>query len=136
MKGLAQFLELRQNLTPAAIAHGAEQTAPAGGTVLADSGALGAGLTAGQLVLVVADVAVTDTAANIIQIAHRNAANSADLELSDAGTGVAAGAQNESMAVAIFSLQAVGERFVVRNKNAGTAALFYQANIYVFAFPG
>lgn len=137
MKGLAQFLELRQNLQAVAIAHGTEQTAPAAGTVLADSAALpsNTALLAGQTVLVIADVSTTDTAANLIQIAHRNAANSADLELADGATGVAAGAQNETMIVALFTIQAVGERFVVRNKNAGTAALFYQANVYVFPFP-
>jgi hypothetical protein len=138
MRGLAQLLELRQNLAPAAIGHGAEQTAPAAGTVCADSLALPAvqGLQAGNLVLVIADMSTTDTAANLAQLAHRNAANSADLELADGQTGVLAGGQGEACIFGIFALQNTGERFVVRNKNAGTAALFYQANVYVFPFPG
>lgn len=138
MRTSVSFNELRTNLTPAAVAHGSEQTAPAAGTVLADSGALPNTpfLQAGQFVLVVASVAVTDTAANIVQLAHRNAANSADVELEDSQVGIAAGSQGgETLISGIFLLGAVGERFVVRNKNAGTAALFYQANVYVFPLP-
>lgn len=137
MKAQALFQELRQNLTPAVNpVHGAEQTAPAAATVLADTGALPATIPAGSLVLIMASVATSDTAANIIQLAHRNAANSADLELEDGASGVLAGGQQEALIAGIFVIQVVGERFVVRNKIAGTAALFYQANLYVFVFPG
>jgi hypothetical protein len=137
MKGSFFLQQLRQNLTPAATAHGAENTAPAAGAVLADSGALANTpfLQPNNFVLVLASVATTDAAANLIQLVHRNAANNADLELEDGQSGVAAGEPGESLISGIFLLQALGERFVVRNKNAGTAALFYQANVYVFPLP-
>jgi hypothetical protein len=112
---------------PNIIAHGAEQTAPAGGTVLADSGAVANPGTYRVLV----SFATTDTAANIIQIVRRNAANAADVELADGASGVLAGGSNAEWAEAFFVL-ALNERVVVRNKNAGTTALFYQANIALF----
>jgi hypothetical protein len=137
MKASALLQELRQNLTPVVAVHGAEATAPVAGQVLVDSLALPnvQGLQPGNLVLVIGSVASTDTAANLAQLAHRNAANAADLELDDAGVGPA-GQAGEACMVGIFALQAAGERFVIRPKNAGTAALFYQASLYVFAFPG
>lgn len=136
MKASALFQELRVNLPPSVLVHGAELTAPAAGATLADTLALPNNpfFQVGSLVMAVVSFATTDTAANLIQIAHRNAGNTADIELDDAGSGPA-GQAGEGLAVAIFSLTAVGERIQVRNKNAGTAALFYQASVYIFAFP-
>jgi hypothetical protein len=116
------------NRAPDVIVHGSEQTAPAAGTVLVDSGQL----TSTGIWMFLASAATTDTAANLLQMAHRNAANNADLELSDSEEGVLSGGPSSgtNSALAWFNIQNVNERVVVRNKNAGTAALFYQADIY------
>jgi len=115
---------------PGVIVHGTENTAPAAATVLADSLALTPGT-----YLVYAGVASTDTAANIIQVAHRNAANNADVELADSQSGVLAGGpQGELGLLGWFVISNSGERVVVRNKNAGTAALFYQADLYLWRY--
>lgn len=115
---------------PAVIVHGVENTAPAAATVLADS----LGLTPGTY-LIYAGIASTDTAANILQLAHRNAANSADVELSDSQSGVLAGGQQGELGLlAWFTIANSGERVVVRNKNAGTSALFYQADLYAWRY--
>lgn len=115
---------------PAVIVHGTESTAPAAATVLADSGQLTPGT-----YLAFAGVASTDTAANIIQIAHRNAANNADVELSDSQSGVLAGGQQGELGLlGWFTTTNANERIVVRNKNAGTAALFYQADLYLWRY--
>jgi hypothetical protein len=113
---------------PAYNVHGAEQTAPAAATVLVDSGQLNPGWYRALV-----SFCTTDTIANILQIAHRNAANNADLELADAACGVLAGqVLGGGWAEAIFNVTAVNERIVVRNKIVGTAALFYQANIALY----
>jgi hypothetical protein len=106
--------------------HGTEQTAPAAAAILADSLAVPV---AGNWRFIT-QVASTDTARNMIQVAHRNAANNADVELADMESG--SGSQQD---VAAFFVMAAGERVVVRNKNAGTAALFYQANLYGWKIP-
>lgn len=103
--------------------HGTEQTAPAAGALLCDSGALAV---AGKYRFR-ATVATTDTIQNLIQVAHRNAANSADLELAD----IQAGPSSQAEIDALFTM-AVNERVVVRNLIVGTAAKVYQANIYAW----
>ena len=101
--------------------HSTEQTAPAAGTVLCDSGAV---VKAGNYRFRCV-VATTDTIQNLIQGAHRNAANRADLELAD----LQAGPNSQAEVDALFVL-AANERVVVRNLIVGTAAKVYQANLY------
>jgi hypothetical protein len=120
------FKAENRNAIPTSYVVGAEATAPSAGATLADTGALAAGT-----YRFVVSWATTDTAANLIQIAHRNAANGADVEVSDFASGVLAGGCPGGWAEAIMTL-AANERVRVRNKNAGTSALFYQATIYVF----
>jgi hypothetical protein len=117
---------------PVAVVHGAEQTAPGAGSVLVDSGTV----SSAGLYLALVNVATTDTAANLIQIAHRNAADNTDVEVSygqtSGGSGMGSiGAGQDATLAALFNL-ASGEKVVVRNRNAGTATLFYQADIYLY----
>jgi len=110
--------------SPDLIVHGAENTAPPAATVLADTGPLAA---AAKL-LIVCNWGADDNVATP-EIAHRNAANSADVEVDYPG--VPAGA---SSFVSWFTL-AVGERVVCRNKVAGTAAKVYQAALFAWILP-
>jgi hypothetical protein len=99
---------------------GSETVAPAAGTVLVDSAAVPAAghyrwrVTAGT----------DDTAQNILQIAHRNAANNADVELADFTIPYMG-----SPYIEVTFNMAASERVVVRNKNVGTAAKTMQASI-------
>jgi hypothetical protein len=70
-----------------------------------------------------------DDAVATPEFARRNAANSADVEVDYVG--VPAGA---SSFVSWFNLL-VGERIVVRNKVAGTAAKVYQASLFMWFVP-
>ena len=110
--------------SPDIIVHGAESTAPPAATVLADSGAI----TLPAKVLALLNWGSDDNVATP-EIAHRNAANSADIEVDYPG--VPAGA---SSFVSWFSL-ATGERIVVRNRIAGTAAKVYQAALFLWILP-
>lgn len=106
--------------------HGAETVAPAGATVLADSGAIvGAGHWRFRVT-----IGTDDAAQNLIQVAHRNAANSADVEVAD----MQGGPNSQSEIDALFTM-AANERVVVRNKSAGTAAKTWQANLYGWLLP-
>jgi hypothetical protein len=124
MANIANLVVTPAKVSPDIVVHGAEQTAPVAATVLADTGALAA---AGKL-LVVVNWGADDNVATP-EIAHRNAANSADVEVDYPG--VPAGT---SSYVSWFTL-ASGERVVVRNKVAGTAAKVYQAAIYAWFLP-
>lgn len=106
---------------PDVVVHSTEQVAPAGATVLADSGAVP---TAGKWRFRVT-CATDDSAQNILQVAHRNAANGADVELAD----MQIGPNSQSEIDALFTM-AASERVVVRPKAAITAAKTIQVNIH------
>ncbi|SRR5229473_4029900 len=105
---------------PDIVVHGAESTAPAAATVLTDSLAVPV---AGKWLFIV-DVASNDTIQNYIQIAHRNGANNADVEVQD----VQVAAYATGISYAYFNM-AASERVVLRNAIVGTAAKVYQANL-------
>lgn len=111
---------------PDIVVHGTEQTAPAAATVLADSLAVPV---AGHWRFRVC-VATTDTIANIAQIAHRNAANSADVELAD----MQAGPNPQQEIDAMFNMVA-NERVVVRNLVVVTAAKVIKVDLYGWLLP-
>ncbi len=101
--------------------HGAETVAPAAAAVLADSGAI---TKAGNYRWRVT-FGTDDAAQNILQVAHRNAANNADVEVAD----MTIGANSQTKVDALFAMLA-SERVVVRNKGVGTAAKTMQVNLY------
>jgi hypothetical protein len=111
---------------PDVAVHGAENTAPAAATVLADSLAVPV---AGHWRFRVV-TASDDTIINRFQIAHRNAANTADVELAEAQ----GGASGTNVVDALFNM-AAGERVVVRNAIVGTAAKVYHVDLYGWALP-
>lgn len=111
---------------PDLVVYGAETTAPAAAAVLADTGAIAV---AGHYRVRV-KAATNDTAQNILQIAHRNAANAADVNLQDLSSGPNTWCEGE----ALFNL-AANERVVVRPLAAGTAAKVYQVVIYAWLLP-
>ncbi len=124
MSNIANLLVTPLKASPDIIVHGAENTAPIAATVLADSGALAAP----AKLMVLVNWGADDNVATP-EIAHRNAANNADIEVDYVG--VPAGA---SSYVSWFSL-AASERIVVRNKVAGTAAKVYQAALFAWIMP-
>jgi len=124
MADIANLLQPQGKTSPDIMVHGAEQTAPAAATVMADSGAL---VAAGKVMVLVSWGADDNVATP--EIAHRNAANSADIEVDYPGV-----PGGTSSYVSWFSL-AVGERIVVRNKVAGTAAKVYQAGLFLWFVP-
>lgn len=125
MANQANLLAIQGKASPDIIVHGAETTAPAGATVLADSGPIA---TAAK-VMVAVNWGCDDTVATL-EIAHRNAANSADVEVDYNGVSAA----GPYSAVTWFSV-AAGERIVARNKVAGTAAKVYQAALFLWILP-
>jgi hypothetical protein len=124
MANVANLLIPPGKPSPDIIVHGAESTAPPAATVLADSGPI----VLAAKVLVLVNWGADDNVATP-EIAHRNAANSADLEVDYPG--VPAGA---SSFVSWFVV-AAGERIVVRNKVVGTAAKVYQAALFLWILP-
>lgn len=124
MSNVANLLLAPGKVSPDIVVHGAEFTAPVAATVMADTGPLALG---GKLMLVL-NWGADDNVATP-EIAHRNAANAADLEVDYPG--VPAGA---SSFVSWFTL-AAGERVVVRAKVAGTAAKVYQAALFGWILP-
>jgi hypothetical protein len=124
MADASNLLQPQGKTSPDILVHGAESTAPPAATVLADSGAIAA---AGKVMCLVSWGA--DDSVATPEFARRNAANSADVEVDYVG--VPAGA---SSFVSWFTL-AVGERIVVRNKVAGTAAKVYQASLFMWFVP-
>jgi len=124
MADASNLLQPQGKTSPDILVHGAESTAPPAATVLADSGAIPA---AGKVMCLVSWGA--DDSVATPEFARRNAANSADVEVDYVG--VPAGA---SSFVSWFTL-AVGERIVVRNKVAGTAAKVYQASLFMWFVP-
>jgi hypothetical protein len=124
MADASNLLQPQGKTSPDILVHGAESTAPPAATVLADSGAIPA---PGKVMCLVSWGA--DDSVATPEFARRNAANSADVEVDYVG--VPAGA---SSFVSWFTL-AVGERIVVRNKVAGTAAKVYQASLFMWFVP-
>jgi hypothetical protein len=124
MADASNLLQPQGKTSPDLIVHGAESTAPAAATVLADSGAL----TAAAKVMVLVSWGSDDNVATP-EIVRRNAANAADVDVDYVG--VPAGA---SSFVSWFNLLS-GERIVVRNKVAGTAAKVYQASLFLWFVP-
>jgi hypothetical protein len=124
MSDASNLLQPQGKTSPDVIVHGAESIAPAAGTVLADSAAIAG---AGKVMCLVSWGADDNVATP--EIARRNAANSADVEVDYIG--VPAGA---SSFVSWFSL-ARGERVVIRNKVAGTALMVYQASLFIWFVP-
>lgn len=102
---------------PDASNFGAESTAPAAGTVLADTGVL---LAVGSYYIEAS--LGTDDVTNMVEIALRNAANNADVAVAATdvpGTPVAFW----------FTTTAANQRIVIRNRNAGVAGKHYRATI-------
>jgi hypothetical protein len=110
--------------SPDIIVHGAEATAPVAAQVLADSGPVTLACKVMAVVTWGADDAVATP-----EIAHRNAANAADIEV-DYG-----GVPTPPLAYVGWFVLAAGERIVVRAKVAGTAAKVYQAAIFIWLLP-
>jgi bifunctional N-acetylglucosamine-1-phosphate-uridyltransferase/glucosamine-1-phosphate-acetyltransferase GlmU-like protein len=117
---------MRVLLPPVVTVAGLEVVGPAAGTVLVDSGAVPAGLY--QVVATWAndDFGIT----NIVQIAHRNAANAADLELLDQPGGVANNVG--SAQVAGLMQLALNERVVMRNLRGAAGGRNWQCRIQLF----
>jgi hypothetical protein len=111
---------------PDVAVHGAENTAPAAATVLADSLVVPVAGHWRFRVVCVSD----DTIINRFQIAHRNAANTADIELAETQVSGSATPPID----ALFNM-AAGERVVVRNAIVGTAAKVYKVDLYGWALP-
>jgi hypothetical protein len=124
MSDASNLLQPQGKTSPDLIVHGAEAVEPAANTVLADSGAIAA---VGKVMCLVSWGADDNVATP--EIARRNAANSADLEVDYIGPPSGA-----SSFVSWFNL-ARGERVVVRNKVAGTAAMVYQASLFIWFVP-
>lgn len=111
---------------PDVLVSGAETVAPAAGAVLVDTLAVPL---AGNWRWRV-NFGTDDAAQNIAQIAHRNAANGADVEVCDFTIG-----PNAFPYVECTFTMAASERVVVRNKNVGTAAKTMQASIRGWKLP-
>jgi hypothetical protein len=124
MADASNLLQPQGKTSPDLIVHGAESTAPAAATVLADSGAIATTAKVMALVSWGADDNVATP-----EIVRRNAANGADVDV--AYVGVPEGA---SSFVTWFNVLR-GERIVVRNKVAGTTAKVYQASLFLWFVP-
>jgi hypothetical protein len=124
MANIANLLIPPGKPSPDIIVHGAEFTAPAAATVMADTGPLAA-----PAKLLVAVTWGADDAVATPEIAHRNAANAADVEVDYGGVPV------PPLAFVSWFTLAAGERVVVRNKIVGTAAKVYQAAIFAWILP-
>jgi hypothetical protein len=112
--------------------NGGPLTAPTAATVLVDSGQLAPGC-------YLIDVHVaneTDTAANTIACAHRNAANAADVSVAEP-FGLAAFASVPILASVIYEGQIAtqNERFACRIIANATAAKIWQADMVVWPCP-
>jgi hypothetical protein len=109
---------------PNIVIHGAESTAPAAAAVLADTLAISQGISNGCMVGV--NIASDDGVANF-EVAHRNAANNADVDVAYID------AQSTPGGWAGYFAVKPGERIVVRvGATAGTSAKVYQASLYVW----
>lgn len=124
MADASNLLQPQGKTSPDVIVHGAESTAPAADTVLADSGAIPT--TAKVMVLV--SWGADDNVATP-EIVRRNAGNTADVEKDYVGVPTGA-----SSFVSWFNVVR-GERIVVRNLVAGTAAMVYQASLFLWFVP-
>ncbi|MGC2411105.1 MAG: hypothetical protein WA459_00180 [Stellaceae bacterium] len=114
----------------AAVVNGSPQTAPAATVVMADTGQLAPGC----YVIAVTAVNQTDTAANAVQLAHRNAANNADLSTT-AGLPVAViatGGTAQSNGLYQVQIATQNERVVARLLAAATSAKIWQVDMALF----
>jgi hypothetical protein len=125
MADASNLLQPQGKTSPDVIIHGAEATAPAAAQVMADSGAI----PRFSKVMVLVSWGADDNVATF-EVVRRNAANSADVEKDYSGVPVA----GSSGFVSWFSLLA-GERIVVRALVAGTAAMVYQASLFLWIVP-
>jgi hypothetical protein len=124
MANVANLIQL-PHVRPDFIVHGAEATAPAAAAVLADTGVIAVATS----LLVLVNFSGDDAVATL-EIARRNAANGADVQVDYFGV---AGSLPNSYAT-WFSV-AAGERIVARAKTAGTAAMVYQASLFAWILP-
>lgn len=106
---------------PDLIVTGAEETAPAAGQVLADTGAIQANYSTPILATV---MFAGDDSVPAWEIAVRDVTNTIDEAVTYVGAAQAPGALPVMMTIA------QGQRIVVRVKTAGTTAKIYQASIY------
>ena len=107
---------------PDIVIHGAEAAAPAAGTVLADTTPVPRGGNWRFKCWIGTD---ESTKVNLMEVAHRNATNNADIEVVCANCG-----SDGTFPLDVFFNMGTNERVVVRNKAAGGAAQNYQANIH------
>ena len=117
-------LETINPFRPDVIVNGAEATAPTVGTVLADTGPQSRGINTQTVALV--RIGAQDSAVDY-EIAHRDAANDADIEV----VFIPAASMPGSCS-AWFGPAKQNERFVVRTAtNNGTGGKIYQASMYL-----
>jgi hypothetical protein len=108
---------------PDVIVNGAEMTAPTAGTVLADTGPQSQPVNFGTVIKV--QIGAQDSVPDY-EVAHRNAANTEDIEVVFIPAASMPGTYG-----CWFGPAKPQERFVVRNVENGTGGKIYQASMYL-----
>jgi len=123
---LGGALTTRETAPPIVAAQGTVQAAPAATVVLADSGALPAGLYIFECSVINQD----DAAANFLDLVERNALNNADVSVFE----IPVGAGPSGFVQTFIKTLALNERLVLRLKANATAGSHWQGGVNVYSF--